>query len=186
MHHGICYKDANHQVFNLMDQLIRTQLDDTNDISDGPNQKIFNDYCLKKTTIDIDWKQMRCMPDCYFGKLFCDAKYEWKQLEIIFDLFPNMEQLRLMNMDLSASVLDNMLTHLGTAKAKIKCICMELISSSALSASSAVNKYRKSFKGLNFNLYDGNGDISDNNEVNDDEHSDDIFGDMMNNSDHTE
>eukprot|EP01083_Nonionella_stella_P066648 175691_1 len=50
MHHGICYKDANHQVFNLMDQLIRRQLDDTNDISDGPNQKIFNDYCLKKTT----------------------------------------------------------------------------------------------------------------------------------------
>eukprot|EP01084_Bolivina_argentea_P189086 325296_1 len=153
----IDFKDTNHEITKLLDSLITMQLSNAHnsDSTDHEqNQRLFNEYCTKKKSIEFNWRILNLNPNNYFCKLICHSTYEWIKIGLVNQLFPNLERLSVSKINLKSLTLENILNHLRRGKTRLQSIDLNIKSGTNVNILDLVTKYKKAFKGVNFNIID--------------------------------
>eukprot|EP01084_Bolivina_argentea_P053927 98924_1 len=148
----VYYKDTNNTITNLMDNLIKMKLSKT--VVDDAQLKLFNDYCAATGYVFMDWKHLCSSVKQYFFGIFCDAKNQWIKIEIVNQLFPNLEVLRVSKTNLTLLILQNIVNHLQEGGTKLKSIVLGPAKDSVISTTCAVKHFQKQFNDLGFEIYD--------------------------------
>eukprot|EP01083_Nonionella_stella_P015844 44347_1 len=155
-----CNLGANNTLAKLMGKyLIKMQLISKPIVDDAmvneAQWKLFSDCCAARTTIHMDWKDLSSSSKRYFFEIFCDAKMEWIKMEIVNQLFPNLEVVNVTRMNLSQLVLENIMNHLKKRDTKFKCIVLGAHKyDSEISTAHAVKYFQKQFNDVGFEMYD--------------------------------
>eukprot|EP01084_Bolivina_argentea_P127906 226153_1 len=155
---GLSYfKDINGEIRNLMDKLISTRLNNSieSNHDQHPYQHFFNEWCDRYNKFYCDWEDVKLKQDGYLFKLFYHSKYDWINIEVINQLFPNMISVQLTNIKLCKFILNNIVQHLKNTwnKTKLNDLLIQFISSeSDLTTDDAISMYGKSLNMIGYEV----------------------------------
>eukprot|EP01084_Bolivina_argentea_P180214 311337_1 len=107
--------------------------------------EMMHQFCMGINTITVDWNKISINKYEWFFKSFCFSKYQWVQLHSLLTLFPKCKSIKVYNMKLCISTMDNIIQYLDNQSTDIDEICIYNIQQdSLLNITDAMSKYGKS------------------------------------------
>eukprot|EP01084_Bolivina_argentea_P284126 486840_1 len=107
-------------------------------------------YLGNKVLLHLDWNQLK--RKTFFFALFCHSEYEWIKINIINELYPNLQEIWVDNVNLSSLVFDNIIWHLSNNTSKLHDIWIRMPETCTFSIQSVVLDYEHRLKRLHFNI----------------------------------